>query len=69
VKFTIKRALLVVLLLSFVLMGSNCNGTMSVGVAYPGAYGYGGYYGGPYGSPSYGGGYGGVYVGTTVPIW
>jgi len=64
VKFTIKRALLVLLLLSFVIMASSCDGTVSVGVVYPGAWGYGGYYGGPYGSP-----YDRVYMGSTAPIW
>ncbi len=61
-KSTVKKALLVTLLTSFVIMGSNCTGSVSVGVGYPGAWGYG----------PYGGGYGhrgGVYVGGTVPIW
>jgi len=64
-KFTIKKTLLVIVLFSFILMGSNCQGTMSVGVAYPGAWGYGPY-GGGYGG-MYGGG--GVYMGTSVPVW
>jgi len=62
-KPSIKRIVLGALLLSVVIVTSSCQGTVSVGVAYPGAWGYG-----PYGGP-YGGGYGGVYVGTTVPIW
>ena len=62
-KFTVKRALLLTLVTSVMMMGSNCTGSVSVGASYPGAWGYG-----PYGGP-YRGGYGGVYVGTSVPIW
>ncbi len=60
-KSVTKKALLVTLLTSFIIMGSNCTGSVSVGVAYPGAWGHG-----PYGAypPR-----GGVYVGGTVPIW
>jgi hypothetical protein len=46
------------------LLGTGCQGTVSVGAYVPGPYA-GPYYGGPYGRP-YGGG---VYVGGTVPIW
>ena len=57
-KTRIKRTLCAVVVLSFVLMGSNCHGTVGVGY-----YGYPGAYYGPYGRT------GGVYVGTSVPIW
>lgn len=60
---SLKKTLGVIVLFSFILMGSNCHGTMSVGVAYPGAWGYGPY-GGPYGGP-----YTGVYAGTSFPVW
>ena len=61
-KSVTKKALLVTLLTSFIIMGSNCTGSVSVGVAYPGAWGYG-----PHGAyPPRGGG---VYVGGTVPAW
>ena len=58
-----KKLLLVMLLTSFIVLASGCTGSVSVGAAYPGAWGYGGY--------GMHGGYprGGVYVGGTVPIW
>ena len=62
-KLSMKNLLLAGLVLSVVVVTSGCQGTVSVGVAYPGAWGYG-----PYGG-AFGGPYGGVYVGGTVPIW
>ena len=64
-KSVTKKALLVTLLTSLIIMGSNCTGTVSVGVAYPGAWGYGPY--GGYGGYPRGGG--GVYVGASSPVW
>ena len=64
-KSVTKKALLVTLLTSFIIMGSNCTGSVSVGAAYPGAWGYGPHRG--YGG--YGGHGGAVYVGGTVPAW
>ncbi len=61
-KSVTKKALLVTLLTSFIIMGSNCAGSVSVGVAYPGPWDYG-----PHGLPHPP--RGGVYVGGSVPIW
>jgi hypothetical protein len=58
---SLKRFALVALLLAVVAVTSSCQGTMHVGVAYPGPWGYGPY--SPYGPT------GGIYVGGTVPIW